>query len=146
MGPVGTSAYLMRSSHITIAIWLVSKSRRSRLYMVGGVELPCSRIRLAKSKRELNFKVDDIVYLKVSPMRGVRRFNMKGKLGPKYNGPFRVLEKKGEVAYRLELPPNLSGVHDVFHVSQLKKCLRVPEEQASLEGLNIQEDLTYTEH
>jgi hypothetical protein len=57
-----------------------------------------------------------------------------------------VLERKGEVAYRLELPPNLSGVHDVFHVSQLKKCLRVPEEQAPLEGLDVQEDLTYTEH
>ncbi|WVZ76429.1 hypothetical protein U9M48_024406 [Paspalum notatum var. saurae] len=78
-------------------------------------------------RRELNFKVEDFVYLKVSPMRGVRRFNMKGKLAPRYIGPFKVLEKKGEVAYRLELPPNLSGVHDVFHVSQLKKCLRVPK-------------------
>ncbi|WVZ58110.1 hypothetical protein U9M48_008416, partial [Paspalum notatum var. saurae] len=97
-------------------------------------------------RRELNFKIDDFVYLKVSPMRGVRRFNMKGKLAPRYIGPFKVLEKKGEVAYRLELPPSLSGVHDVFHVSQLKKCLRVPEEQAPLEDLNVQEDLTYTEH
>ncbi|WVZ75902.1 hypothetical protein U9M48_023921 [Paspalum notatum var. saurae] len=97
-------------------------------------------------RRELNFKVEDFVYLKVSPMRGVQRFNMKGKLAPRYIGPFKVLEKKGEVAYRLELPPNLSGVHDVFHVSQLKKCLRVPEEQAPLEDLNVQEDLTYTEH
>jgi len=94
----------------------------------------------------LNFKVDDFVYLKVSPMRGGRRFNMKGKLAPRYIGPFKVLEKKGEVAYRLELPPSLSGVHHVFHVSQLKKCLRVPEEQAPLEDLNVQEDLTYTEH
>jgi hypothetical protein len=57
-----------------------------------------------------------------------------------------VLERKGEVAYHLELPPNLSGVHDVFHVSQLKKCLRVPAEQAPLEGLEVQKDLTYTEH
>jgi hypothetical protein len=90
--------------------------------------------------------VDDHVYLKVSPMRGIRRFNVKGQLAPRYIGPFKVLEQKGEVAYRLELPPNLSGVHDVFHVSQLKRCLRVPEEQASLEGLDEQEDLTYTEH
>ncbi|WVZ93760.1 LOW QUALITY PROTEIN: hypothetical protein U9M48_039717 [Paspalum notatum var. saurae] len=97
-------------------------------------------------RRELNFKVEDFVYLKVSPMRGVRRFNMKGKLAPRYIGPFKVLERKGEVAYRLELPPSLSGVHDVFHVSQLKKCLRVPEEQTPLEDLNVQEDLTYTEH
>ncbi|WVZ80813.1 hypothetical protein U9M48_028263 [Paspalum notatum var. saurae] len=97
-------------------------------------------------RRDLSFKVDDHVYLKVSPMRGIRRFNMKGKLAPRYIGPFKILEKKGEVAYRLELPPILSGVYDVFHVSRLKKCLRVPEEQAPLEGLEVLEDLTYTEH
>ncbi|WVZ84412.1 hypothetical protein U9M48_031449 [Paspalum notatum var. saurae] len=97
-------------------------------------------------RRDLTFKVDDFVYLKVSPMRGVRRFNMKGKLAPRYIGPFKIVERKGEVAYKLELPPNLSGIHNVFHVSQLKKCLRVPEEQAPLEGLDVQEDLTYTEH
>ncbi|WVZ88829.1 hypothetical protein U9M48_035299 [Paspalum notatum var. saurae] len=112
-------------------------------------------LRVAKSRqrsyadvrrRELSFKVDDHVYLKVSPMRGIRRFNVKGKLAPRYIGPFKILEKKGEIAYRLELPPSLSGVHDVFHVSQVKKCLRVPEEQTPLEGLEVQEDLTYTEH
>ncbi|WVZ84282.1 hypothetical protein U9M48_031332 [Paspalum notatum var. saurae] len=92
-------------------------------------------------RRDLSFKVDDHVYLKVSPMRGIRRFNMKGKLAPRYIGPFKILKKKGEVAYRLEIPPSLSGVHDVFH-----KCLRVPEEQTPLEGLEVQEDLTYTEH
>ncbi|WVZ90376.1 hypothetical protein U9M48_036683 [Paspalum notatum var. saurae] len=79
---------------------------------------------------DLTFKVDDFVYLKVSPMRGIRRFNMKGKPAPRYIGPFKIVERKGEVAYKLELPPNLSGIHNVFHVSQLKKCLRVPEEQA----------------
>ncbi|WVZ97852.1 LOW QUALITY PROTEIN: hypothetical protein U9M48_043361 [Paspalum notatum var. saurae] len=82
--------------------------------------------------RDLSFKVDDHVYLKVSPMRGIRRFNMKGKLAPRYIGPFKILEKKGEVAYRLELPPSLS---DVFESA---------EEQIPLEGL--EEDLTYTEH
>ncbi|WVZ94003.1 hypothetical protein U9M48_039947 [Paspalum notatum var. saurae] len=97
-------------------------------------------------REDLTFKVDDFVYLKVSPMRGIRRFNMKGKLAPRYIGPFKIVERKGEVAYKLELPPNLSGIHNVFHVSQLKKCLRVPEEQAPLEGLDVQEDLTYTEH
>ncbi|WVZ63984.1 hypothetical protein U9M48_013570 [Paspalum notatum var. saurae] len=89
-------------------------------------------------RKDLTFKVDDFVYLKVSPMRGIRRFNMKGKLAPKYIGPFRIVEKKGEVAYKLELPSNLSGIHDI--------CLRVPEEQAPLEGLDVQEDLTYKEH
>jgi hypothetical protein len=84
-------------------------------------------------RRELSFKVGDYVYLKVSPMRNVRRFNMKGKLAPRYVGPFKILERRGEVAYQLELPESLSGVHDMFHVSQLKKCLWVPEEQIPLE-------------
>ncbi|WVZ63496.1 hypothetical protein U9M48_013123 [Paspalum notatum var. saurae] len=96
-------------------------------------------------RRDLTFKVDDFVYLKVSPKRGIRRFNMKGKLAPRYIGPFKIVERKGEVAYKLELPSNLSSIHNVFHVSQLNKCVRVPEEQAPLEGLDVQEDLTYTE-
>jgi hypothetical protein len=97
-------------------------------------------------RRELSFKVGDYVYLKVSPMRNVRRFNMKGKLAPRYVGPFKILERRGEVAYQLELPESLAGVHDVFHVSQLKKCLRVPEEQIPLEELTVKEDLTYEEY
>jgi hypothetical protein len=97
-------------------------------------------------RRELSFKVGDDVYLKVSPMRNVRRFNMKGKLAPRYVGPFKILERHVEVAYQLELLESLSGVHDVFHVSQLKKCLRVLEEQILLEGLAIKKDLTYEEY
>ena len=77
-------------------------------------------------RRELVFEIGDYVYLKVSPMRSVRRFNMKGKLAPRYIGPFKILERRGEVAYQMELPESLSGVHDVFHVSQLN-CLRVPK-------------------
>ena len=70
---------------------------------------------------------------------------MKGKLAPRYIGPFKILERHGEVAYQLELPKSLLGVHDVFHVSQLKKCLRVPEVQIPLEELTVKEDLTYEE-
>ena len=70
---------------------------------------------------------------------------MKGKLAPRYIGPFKILERRGEVAYQLELRESLSGVHDVFHVSQLKKCLRVPKEQILLEELTVKEDLTYEE-
>jgi hypothetical protein len=70
---------------------------------------------------------------------------MKGKLAPRYIGPFKVLERCGEVAYQLELPESLTRVHDVFHVSQLKKCLRVPEEQIPSEELTVKEDLTYEE-
>jgi hypothetical protein len=86
------------------------------------------------------------VYLIVSPIRGLRRFKVKGKLSPCYIGPFKILERKGEVSYQLELPARLSDVHNVFHMSQLKKCLRVPEEQLPLEELNVQDVLTYTEH
>jgi hypothetical protein len=96
-------------------------------------------------RRELSFEVGDFVYLKVSPIRGVRRFGVKGKLAPRYIGPYQILARCGEVAYQLSLPENLSAVHDVFHVSQLKKCLRVPEEQLPVEGLEVQEDLAYTE-
>ncbi|WVZ90036.1 hypothetical protein U9M48_036369 [Paspalum notatum var. saurae] len=95
------------------------------------------QIKMMCDARDLTFKVDDFVYPKVSPMRGIRRFNMKGKPAPRYIGPFKIVERKGEVAYKLELPPNLSGIHNVFHVSQLKKCLRVPEEQAPPEGPDV---------
>ncbi|WVZ52931.1 LOW QUALITY PROTEIN: hypothetical protein U9M48_003930 [Paspalum notatum var. saurae] len=77
-----------------------------------------------KRRRPLVFEEGDHVYLRVSPMKGVHRFGVKGKLAPRYIGPFKITERCGSVAYRLELPPHLTAVHDVFHVSQLKKCLR----------------------
>jgi hypothetical protein len=83
--------------------------------------------------------------LKVSRIRGVRRFRVKGKLAPLYIGPYQILAKHGEVAYQLSLLEGLLAVHDAFHVSQLKKCLHVPEEQLPVEGLEVQEDLTYVE-
>ncbi|WVZ74857.1 hypothetical protein U9M48_022981 [Paspalum notatum var. saurae] len=98
-----------------------------------------------KRRRPLVFEKDDHVYLRVSPMKGVHRFGVKGKLAPRYVGPFRITEQCGPVAYRLELPPHLAAVHDVFHVSQLKKCLRVPEEEIDTSQIQIQPDLTYEE-
>jgi hypothetical protein len=86
-------------------------------------------------RRELSFEVGYFMYLKVSPMRGLHRFKIRGKLAQRFIRPFKILEKRGEVACQLELPPHLSDVHDVFHVSQLKKCLRVPEEQLPMEEL-----------
>ena len=83
--------------------------------------------------------------MKVSPIRGTKRFGVKGKLAPRYIGPYQIQARRGEVAYQLSLPENLSAVHDVFLVSQLKKCLRVLEEQLPTEDLEIQEDLTYIE-
>jgi hypothetical protein len=78
-------------------------------------------------------------------MRGTRRFKVKGKLALRYVSPFKIMDHKGEVAYQLELPSQLSNVHDIFHVSQLKKCLRVLEEQLSMEDLDLGGDLTYNE-
>jgi hypothetical protein len=97
-------------------------------------------------RRELSFEVQDFVYLKVSPMRGLHHFKVRGKLALRFIGPFKILEKRGEVAYQLELPSELSDVHDVFHVSQLKKCLRVPEEQLPMEDMDAKEDLSYQEY
>ena len=79
-------------------------------------------------------------------MRGVHWFGVHGKLSPWYVGPYKVLQSCGPVAYRLQLPKILSAVHNVFHVSQLKKCLRVPEEAVEIEGLPLQPDLSYVEH
>jgi hypothetical protein len=76
----------------------------------------------------------------------MRRFKVKGKLSPRFIGPFLILKRVGEVAYQLELTDHLADVHDVFHVSQLKKCLRVPKEQLPMEDLSVQYDLTYTEY
>ena len=72
--------------------------------------------------KETVYEVGDRFYLRVSLLRGVKRFGVKGKLAPHFVGPYKVLERMGEVAYKLELPDGLSRVHDVFHVSQLKKC------------------------
>ena len=85
-----------------------------------------------------------------SPLRGVKRFGVKGKLSPRFVGPYRVLERMGEVAYKLELPEGLSGVHDVFHVSQLKKChaemADIPlRDTVPLETIQLDNDLTYEE-
>jgi hypothetical protein len=71
---------------------------------------------------------------------------IRGKLAPRYIGPFKILEQRGEVAFQLEPPPQLSDVHDVFHVSQLRKCSRVLKEQIPLEELTLGEDLTYQEY
>lgn len=108
------------------------------------VQLIRDRLRATQSRQkcyadrrqhELSFEVNDYVYLKVTPMKGVHRFHLKGKLAPCYIRPFRIPAKRGVVAYQLELPPSLSEVHIVFHVSQLKKCLRVPTEATELEAL-----------
>ena len=75
-----------------------------------------------KKRKEVVYEIGNRACLRVSPLRGVKRFVVKGKLAPRFVGPYRVLERMGEVANKLESPVGLSGVQDVFHVSQLKKC------------------------
>ncbi|KAL5549931.1 hypothetical protein UlMin_000107 [Ulmus minor] len=98
-----------------------------------------------KKRRPLEFQVGDAVFLKVAPMKGVMRFGKKGKLSPRYIGPFEILERIGKVAYRLALPPNLSSVHNVFHVSMLKKYVQDPSHVLEHEPIEVHEDLTYEE-
>ena len=118
------------------------------------VKIIQERLRVAQSRqksyadnrrRDLAFEEGDYVYLRVTPLRGVHRFQTKGKLAPRFVGPFKIVSRRGEVAYQLELPPSMAGIHDVFHVSQLKKCLRVPTEEADPDRIELQEDLTYVE-
>ena len=90
--------------------------------------------------------VCDHVYLRVSPTRGVQRFGVKGKLAPRYVGPYEIIEECGPVAYRLRLPSRLAAIHDVFHISQLKKCVRVPTEIIDQQEILVEPDLSYTEY
>jgi hypothetical protein len=96
-----------------------------------------------KRRRHLEFEVGDHVYLRVSPIKGVKRFGVKGKLAPRYIGPFSILEKLGTVAYKLDLPPSLVGVQDIFHMSQLKKCLKAPVDVVLPEVTPLEADLSY---
>jgi DNA primase catalytic subunit len=70
---------------------------------------------------------------------------VKRKIAPRYVGPYNITEQKGDVAYKLQLPPEMSAIFDVFHVSQLKRCLRIPEEAIALTNIKLQSDLTYEE-
>jgi hypothetical protein len=99
-----------------------------------------------QKRRSWEPQVGDLVYLKVSPMKGVKRFGVTGKLSPRYIGPFKILSQNREVGFELELPKRLSQIHNVLHVSQLRKCLRTPDEPVSHEELELQADLTYIEH
>ncbi|GKB43026.1 putative reverse transcriptase domain-containing protein [Tanacetum coccineum] len=98
-----------------------------------------------KRRKPLEFQVGDRVLLKVSPWKGVVRFGKKGKLAPRYVGPFEIVERVGPVAYRLKLPQELSCVHDTFHVSNLKKCLADIDIQVPLDEIEIDENLRFVE-
>ncbi|CAH9134572.1 unnamed protein product [Cuscuta epithymum] len=96
-----------------------------------------------KRRRTLEFKVEDEVFLKVSPWKGIIRFQTRGKLNPRYIGPFRIIERIGAVAYRLQLTSELEKIHNVFHVSMLKKYVHDPSHVLEKPPVEVREDLNY---
>ncbi|GJU43828.1 hypothetical protein Tco_1201094 [Tanacetum coccineum] len=105
----------------------------------------CQKRYADKRRKPLEFSVGDYVLLKVSPSKGVVRFGKKGKLAPRFVGPFEIVEKVGPVAYRLDLPEKLNGVHDTFYVSNLKKCLVDPTLQVPLDEIRVDVKLNFVE-
>nr|GEW99596.1 putative reverse transcriptase domain-containing protein [Tanacetum cinerariifolium] len=96
-------------------------------------------------RKPMEFQIRDKVMLKVSPWKGVVRFGKRGKLNPRYVGPFKVLERIGDVAYKLDLPEELSRVHNTFHVSNLKKCHADEPLAVPLDGLHFDDKLQFVE-
>ena len=96
-------------------------------------------------RKDIEYEVGDKVFLKVSPWRKVLRFRKKGKLSPRFIGPYEVLERIGPAAYRLALPPELAKLHDVFHVSMLRKCHSDGSHILQVQEVQVQEDFSYDE-
>jgi hypothetical protein len=96
-----------------------------------------------KRRHNLEFEVGDHVYLHVSPMKGVHCFSIKGKLALRYIGPYSIIDKYAPTSYQVELPSKLLGVHNVFHVSQLKRCLKPPTDVVIEDTIPLELDLTY---
>ncbi|WMV24784.1 hypothetical protein MTR67_018169 [Solanum verrucosum] len=96
-------------------------------------------------RKDLEFDIHDWIYLKMSPMTGVMRFGKKGKLSPRYVGPYHILRCVGKIAYELDFPNELASIHPIIHVSMLKKCVCDSKSIVSLEGLGVDENLSYEE-
>ncbi|KAK5843033.1 hypothetical protein PVK06_005462 [Gossypium arboreum] len=96
-------------------------------------------------RKEIEFAVGDMVFLKVSPWKKILRFGKKGKLSPRFIGPYRVLKRVGLEAYQLELPPELDRIHDVFHVSMLRRYRSDPSHVVPVEEIEVKTDLTFEE-
>ena len=96
-----------------------------------------------KQRRDLEFEVGDHVWLRVMPIKSVRKFSVTGKLSPRYIGPFEILRRIGILAYNLALPPQLSHVHNVFHISMLRKYVSDPQHGIDFQTLKVKEDVSY---
>ena len=114
---------------------------RQRLLTAQSLQKRCADVQL----RPLEFEVGDHVFLKVMPKRGVVRFDKQGKLTPRFIGPFEILERVGTVAYRLALPPSMSGVHEVFHISMLRKYTPDPAHVVDWGQIEADTDGTFEE-
>ncbi|XP_077237181.1 uncharacterized protein LOC143878846 [Tasmannia lanceolata] len=152
---------LSRMSSVNLAALIRDRSSWSKLWGPDLVQQAVDKIQLIREnlhatqsrqksyadvkRRELEFQIGDKVLFKVSPTKGVMRFGVRGKLSPRFVGPYVILEKIGKVAYRLALPPSLSGVHNVFYVSMLRKYISDPNHVIELEPLNVREDLSFEE-
>ena len=118
------------------------------------VKVKRDRLKIAQNRQksyadnccmDLEFEVRDMVFLRISPCKGVLRFGKRGKLSPRYIGPCRIVERIREVAYRLEFPPDLDRIHDVFHVSMLRRYIPDPSHVLIEQPVEIQENFTYEE-
>jgi hypothetical protein len=127
---------------------LVTEAERKVKLIMKNLEAAQARQKSYHDKRRkpLQFEMGDFVYLKVSPSKGVQRFGIKGKLAPHYIGPYEIVEACGPVAYKLKLPPKMSAIHNVFHVSQLKRCVRLPTEIIAELEVEMDPDLSYQEY
>ncbi|GJV54071.1 retrotransposon protein, putative, ty3-gypsy subclass [Tanacetum coccineum] len=149
-----------RNSHFTLRFWqTMQEALGTKLDMICGVHRlkPCmikDRLKVArdrqksyvdKSNKPLEFSVGEYVLLKVSPWKGMVHFGKKGKLAPRFVGPFKITKRIDPVAYRLRLPEELNGVHDTFHVSNLKKCLADPTLQVPLDKIQVYAKLNFME-
>ena len=94
-------------------------------------------------RRDLKFEMGDQVFLRVSPWKGILRFGKRGKLSPRYIGPYEIVDKVGVVAYRLRLPSELANIHDVFHVFMLRKYIFDPSHILKEQPIQLKENLTY---
>ncbi|XP_022854753.1 uncharacterized protein LOC111376058 [Olea europaea var. sylvestris] len=138
---------LTRSAHFLPVRTTYSLEQFAQVYIreiMGLHGVPISIIS-DKDPRLTTFKIGEEVFLKVAPMKGILRFGKKGKLSPRFIGPFEILEKIGNVAYQLALPPELSAVHNVFHISMLRKYILDPNHVVNIRSLDVQSNMTYEE-
>ncbi|XP_028061583.1 uncharacterized protein LOC114265041 [Camellia sinensis] len=128
--------------------------RDSKFITTKNIQIIQQRLKIAQSRqkryadqrrRDLEFEVGDYVFIKVTLMKGQTRFGKKGKLSPRYIGPFQILERLGHVAYQIDLPPGMEQVHNVFHVSMLRGYLRDPFHVINYHQIVLDDDMVYEE-